>query len=169
MRSKVCVPMTSGAVYPDTAQPLKVMIASGTVVVVVLVCVVLVVVLPVIVMVVVVVELVVVDVAPPPHVMATKLPPVTSTMLLTQVFSMPVWMPDAFPSPVHPLTLLKAVVNFPVVFEMHPESTGIPFAAAFEMQPSSPEASLPAAFSRDASHLLGLEPLPSGSTARIVD
>jgi hypothetical protein len=42
-------------------------------------------------------------------------------------------MPDAFPSPVHPLTLLKAAVNFPVAFGMQPTvSTGTPFAAAFE-------------------------------------
>jgi hypothetical protein len=68
----------------------------------------------------------------PLHVMATKLPPLTCTMLFTQSFSTSVWMPDAFPSPVHPLTLLKAAVNFPLAFEMHAGSTGTLLAAAFE-------------------------------------
>jgi hypothetical protein len=81
---------------------------------------------------VVVVVVVVVVVGAPPHVMATKLPPLISTMVLTQSFSTSVWTPDALPSPVHPLTLLKANVNFPVALEMHPGSTGMPLAAAFE-------------------------------------
>src|SRR5581483_134628 len=111
----------------------------------------------------------------PPQVMAVKLPPplehgppVQLAWLLTQLFWMDVWMPAAFPSPVHPLTLLNAVTYFPTAFEMHAASTGRAFVAAFEMQLSSPDASLPAAFNRDASHLLGVTSLPSGRSPRSV-
>src|SRR5580765_5552761 len=115
----------------------------------------------------VVVVAVVVVVAPPPQTMLTKLPPLTAAIGSTQLDSTWPWMPDAFPSPAQPLTLLNAAVNFAVAFEMQAGSTGRLFAAAFEMQPSSPEASLPAAFRRAASHLLGFISSPSGSAARM--
>ena len=117
----VVVDVVDDVVVVDVVVVDVVVVVGAPLVVVVLVVVVLV-----------VVELVVVvGAGPPQRMLRTFPPPSTWIMLSTHWDSTSDWMPAAFPSPVQPLTLLNAAVNFPVAFDRHAGSTGTLFDDAF--------------------------------------